>query len=92
MKKTVCSSNLSLRFYKEDGWTRECLEKYLIRGEISDTEITHGDDPEFAYYILKTNSKLDMKRLYEEQVGRVDRAFDDYPTMTDLQFMESKNW
>jgi hypothetical protein len=92
-KKRVSSSNLALRFYKFDGWTRECLEKYLTKGELIDTEFSHhADTPDNAYFILKPYSKLDMKRLYDEQVSEVLRAFNDNPEWSDLQFMESKNW
>ena len=59
-KKRVSSSNLALRFYKFDGWTRECLEKYLMKGELYDTEFTHHKDlRENAYYILKPGSALE---------------------------------
>jgi hypothetical protein len=92
MKKRVSSSNLALRFYKMDGWTREVLEKYLIKGSLQDTEFTHHDHGVNAYYILKVGSRLDMQRLYDEQVSEVDRAFNDYPSQSDLQFMESYNW
>jgi len=92
MKKRVSSSNLALRFYKRDGWTREDLELYLIRGSIEDTSEYHGDSDYFAYYILSIASSLDMKAFYQEKVGEVHRAYDDYPHMTDLEFLESKNW
>jgi ribosomal protein S18 acetylase RimI-like enzyme len=91
-KKEVHSSNLALRFLKRCGWTKETLEQYLIRGKLIDTQESHDDDEYWAYYILDVGSRLDMKKLYEEQVSVVYRAFDDYPNMTDLEFMESKNW
>lgn len=92
MKKRVSSSNLALRFYKCDGWTREDLEPYFIRGTLEDTEEMHGDREDFAYYRLAVYSRLDMKKFYSEKVSEVYRAFDDYPNMTDLEFLESKNW
>lgn len=92
-KKRVSSSNLALRFYKFDGWTRECLEKYLMKGELYDTEFTHHKDiRENAYYILRPGSALDMARLLNEQVSEVHRTFNDNPSDTDLQFMERFNW
>lgn len=92
MKKPVRSSNLALRFYKGDGWTFEDLEPYLIAGHIEDTQHMHMDDPSWAYYRLGVHSQLNMKRLYHEQVSEVFRRFDDNPSMTDLEFMESFNW
>jgi len=92
MKKTVSSSNLALRFYKNAGWTRADIEPYLLTGYLLDTEFLHNDAPEMAYYILEVHSRLNMPKFYEEKVGKVIRAFDDYPNMTDLQFLESKNW
>lgn len=93
MKKRVSSSNLALRFYKGDGWTREVLEKYLIKGKILDTQFSHHQDPpESAYFILEVGAKLDMPRLYDEQVSEVYRAFNDNPALSDLQFMEHHNW
>ena len=93
MKKRVSSSNLALRFYKADGWARETLEKYLIKGELYDTQFTHHQDlPVNAYFILKPGSALDMAKLYDEQVSEVHRTFNDYPQDTDLQFMERFNW
>ncbi len=91
-KKRVSSSHLALRFYKGDGWTLECLKKYLVKGEFLDSEKQFGDNPDWAYFVLKPYSVLDMKRLYDEQVSNVHRAFNDAPEMSDLQFMESKNW
>jgi hypothetical protein len=38
------------------------------------------------------DSKMDMKSFYEEKVSEVHRMYDDYPNMTDLEFLESKNW
>ena len=92
-KKVVHSSNLALRFYKACGWTREILEKYLIEGNILDTEFSHHQDPHaIAYYVLKPYSKLDMASLYKNEVSEVNRMYDDYPEETDLEFMERFNW
>lgn len=93
MKKVVHTSNLALRFYKSDGWTRECLEQYLVSGEIKDTQgLPHLDSVETAYFILSPYSRLDILRLYEDQVSRVVRTFNDNPELSDVQLMETKNW
>ena len=90
MKKRVSSSNLNLRFYKSDGWTREDIEPYLVKGYLNDSAEMFGDREDLAYYVLGMNTRLVMKRFYEEKVGEVFRAFDDYPNWTDLEFLE--NW
>ncbi len=87
MKKPVRSSNLALRFYKHEGWDLECLLKYLKNGTIRDTEITHGDSKESAYYALNVGSSFYIESLYHNEVSELHRAFNDYPHETDLQFM-----
>lgn len=91
-KKIVRSSNLALRFYKHDGWTRECLEQYLVAGKIMDTALMFQDRPEEAYFLLDVGSRFDMQRLYENEVSDVVRRFDDDPSETDFHFMERFNW
>lgn len=92
-KKVVHSSNLALRFYRSEGWTLEILNKYLTKGKFADTHLSHHKDPlEHSYFILEVRSTLDIAKLYEEQVSRVVRAFDDYPYDTDVEFMERFNW
>ena len=92
MKKPISSSNLALRFYKCEGWVREDIEPYLLSGKLLDTQETHNDAIEWAYYILDVGSRLDMKKFHDEKVSSVYRRFDDKPSQTDLEFMESKNW
>lgn len=92
MKKKVSSSNLALRFYKSDLWTRTDIEPYLIKGSLTDTSESHGYSEDLSYYILSAGSRLDMKKFYEEKISEVHRAFNDRPWETDLQFMEGKNW
>lgn len=96
-RKVVHSSNLALRFYRASGWSREILVQYLLKGDFVDTAIPrshggHGDSMEESYLILSVGSRLDMARLYTEQVDKVIRAFDDNPSLTDVEFMEQFNW
>lgn len=89
-KKTVRSSNLALRFYMNDGWTREELEDCLETGRI----IVNGDfgsELDIPYYMLDVGSRFDLEKLMP-LVGKVERAFDDYPWQTDREFIESHMW
>lgn len=83
---------MALRFYKHDGWAKEHLEPYLERGRLIDTTELFGDEPDWAYFTLDTGSRLNVKKLLEEQVSKVHRNFDDYPNESDLLFMERYNW
>ena len=91
MKKTVHSSNLCLRFYKRDGWVRSDLFKYLLDGDtyvIHDSEYDHRNDPhDEAYFSYGVGVDVDLRALYDNEVGDVVRAFDDYPEETNLEFM-----
>ena len=74
MKKPVHSSHLALRFYKCDGWTKDILDKYVLRGEMDDTEHTlygHKNDPANAYFRPNMGTKLDVKALYENEISYV---------------------
>jgi hypothetical protein len=89
MKKVVQSSNLALRFYKHQGWAKDCLEKYLLKGGILDTEFSHHKDPpESAYFIFVAGSRVDLEGLYKNEVETVLRAFDDKPSQSDFEFMK----
>jgi hypothetical protein len=74
MKKLVRAVNFSIRFYKKDGWTRDCLEQYLVKGRIRDTEYSRrADPPHLAYFAYDLDSDVDLLRLYENEVGSLDR-------------------
>jgi len=91
-KKCVSSSNLALRFYKTDGWTREDILPYLMWGSLEDTEEVHGDKPEIAYYRLAVGARLDMDSFYKDRVSEVHRMYDHHPNETDLEFLKRMNW
>ena len=92
MKKCVHTSNLALRFYKNNGWTKEELEQYIISGSIDDTELLHGDKNEWAYLRPSAGTKMDLKRLFEEKVSAINRFHTDKNNLNDLEYLESFNW
>ena len=75
----VDSSNLCLRFYKCAGWTRKLLDPYLVCGHLRDTELTHGDRPEYAYFACDAGARLNIPDLYRDHVTSVNRTFNDRP-------------
>ena len=81
--KPIRSSNLMLRFYVKDGWTKSILDQYCIKGQVS---IKHPEDID-PYYTLDAATKLDVIQLYIDHVSVVHRAFNDYPNETDIQYM-----
>lgn len=85
-KKIVRSSNLSLRFYKRDGWLKDTLDLYMEDGKIIDSEIYFGDSPEESYFVFELGSIIDIKTLFHTEIGEVQRTFDDKPEESDLDF------
>lgn len=87
-RKVVRSSNISLRFYKKDGWLRDTLELYLEDGKIIDSEICFGDAPEESYFVFEPGSTVDVKGLFFTEILEVQRTFDDKPEESDLEFCQ----
>lgn len=81
--KPVRSSNLMLRFYVSDGWSKSILDSFCTKGQVS---IKHPDDTN-PYYTLDAGSQLDIVQLYIGHVSVVHRAFSDYPNETDIAYM-----
>ena len=92
MKKRVSSSHLALRFYKHAGWTKEILDQYLLRGRVVD--IWPGQEQRDYWFLDHTQgSRLDMKRLYENEVSEVIRYSETAEQgKSDLEYMERFNW
>lgn len=92
IKKRVQSSHLALRFYKHDGWTKEILDQYLIRGRVVDI---YPGQKQRDYWWLdhEQGSALDMDRLYKNEVGEVSR-YRDMAALgkSDLEYMKGFNW
>lgn len=78
----ISSSNLSLRFYLSDGWTKENLSAYLYKGSVS---IKHPEDIN-PYFTLDPLGSLNLERMSREH--SLKRAFDDYPEEADFEFMK----
>lgn len=83
----VRSSNLALRFYEKDGWTKEHIEFFLVEGEVLEQKSMFCSD----YYIVSVGSTVDFRKL-RSLVSRVDRAFDDNPNESDNDFMKKHLW
>ena len=45
----------------------------MLRGEILDTGLTHGEGEEIAYLIPAVGTKLDLERLMNEKISAVKR-------------------
>ena len=92
-KKRVVTSSLSIRFYRKDGWTWDGLGRYLLSGRLVDTSLPpHNDKFEESYFIPGAHSKLDIDRLYQNEVSFVERTFNDRPLISDLDFLKCFGW
>lgn len=92
-KKRVVTSSLSIRFYRKDGWTLDTLVRYVRSGGIVDTSLPpHLDKIEESYFIPSPYCKLDIDRLYENEVSFVQRSFDDHPQYSDLEILRKFAW
>lgn len=87
--KVIRTSNLALRFYVRDGWTKEELDAVCTVGSV---HCAHPND-EFPYFTLNygEHSRFDCKKLLALADG-VERRYDDRPGDTDLEFLESMNY
>ena len=91
MKKRVQSSHLALRFYKHDGWTKEILDPYLIRGRVIDQR--EGQEVRNYFWLdHEQNSALDMDRLLSEQISEVRRWYDGPPRESEIEYLKGMNW
>ena len=88
IRKVIQSSNLCLRFYAADGWTKEELDALCVIGEVY---CAHPDD-DHPYFTLdhRKGSMFDVDKLMES-MSELVRAFDDYPNQSDRQFIEYHN-
>jgi len=86
-KKPIRSSNLNLRFYVNDGWTKKELEEILEKGSI----LGQFAEEENGYYILDVGSRFHINKLLEK-MSVLHRTFNDYPQETDEEFIEGRMW
>lgn len=84
--KIVCT-NLALRFYTSEGWTKEILQSCLINGEIKMPFIEDAS----PYYISEVGSVFDIDLLMKH-CTEVHRVFNDYPHLSDKEFLTKYNW
>ncbi len=85
----VRTSNLSIRFYAADGWTRDavvaCLRESFSDCVIQDKIYPYSDYSDLTYFIAPPDT-LDIDRLCRV-VTSVARGFDDYPKETDREHL-----
>lgn len=88
-KKPIRTSNLAMRFYVHDGWTKEELDSLCVRGEV---KCFHPDD-RYPYFTLDHNqaSRFDAEKLLE-RTSEIDRAFPDQEVYSDLELIHHFNW
>ena len=89
----INSSNLALRFYASEGWTLELLNSLVTKGAIKKHPSFDKDEAEGwgGYYLPDTGTQMNIPELMKH-VTSVHRAFDDYPTDTDEQFIKKMLW
>jgi len=88
---TISSSNLCLRFYVRDGWTKNHMNE--IFGDKWRYSTGYGEEDDWYWYFAPSvdirEIDVDWQFLYELKGGdKVMRAFDDYPHESDEQYME----
>ena len=79
-----------MRFYEGDGWTRELLEPYLIRGALK----TFPQDP-IPYWVLEPHSRLDVERLVADgHVSEVrgQELWGELKGLSMIQVLHRRNW
>jgi hypothetical protein len=86
MKKIIRSSNLSLRFYYSDGWTKEELDLLCEKGQVY-CSFPEDKNP---YMTLYPGSLFNCEKLLAA-CSKVHRMFDDKPNQTDLEFLKEHN-
>lgn len=85
----VVTTNLTIRFYKADGWTFDILVSLLDR--LNQEPFIYFIDQSNEYWIPTVGTKLNIDKLMKK-VTRVQRTFDDYPNQTDREHLMSKLW
>ena len=85
------SSNLALRFYIREGWTKELLETFVTKGKVAHCSGFETEREDMKYYLPGAYTTMDVDRLMEH-VGEVKRRFDDFPEETDREFIKRMLW
>lgn len=89
LKKVAKTSNLTIRFYCHDGWTKEELDACCDKGEVY---CAHPSDVH-PYWTLdhRQGSRFNPDKLLKK-LERIDRRFDDQNVFTDKELIEHFNW
>jgi len=88
MRKPIFCSNVDIRFYFDDGWTKAELDDLCMQGEV---HVPYPQDlcPFFRLDRSK-QSCFDVTRLIEA-ASEVHRGFDKMLYLTDVQYLELLN-
>jgi len=85
--KKANASNLAMRFYVSDGWTKAELDACCVRGEFN----IHFPEDVDQYYSLDVVSSYDVDKLLP-LISGIRRAFADQYDKTDRELLVAMNW
>jgi hypothetical protein len=86
IKKPIYASNLMLRFYEKDGWTKSELDSCCLVGSV---KCFFPKDPE-PYFTLDQGSSFNITKLYEH-CSHLFRSYKDHEKESDIQYLERMN-
>ena len=86
MKKIAHTSNLAMRFYVSDGWTKEELDACIVRGEFI---IAHPEDSR-PYFSIAPYDRYDATKLLVK-ISEIRRGFSNQNPV-DYELLEEMNW
>ena len=84
--KIARTSNLAMRFYELDGWTKDELDSLCTSGSFS----CKFPDDQDKYWILDTGSAYDVDKMMEA-ISEVQFAFKDQ-VKSKRAILEEMNW
>jgi len=87
MGKAAVASNLAMRFYISDGWTKEELDECCVQGCFDN----NWPDDANPYYILNRQGSYDVEKLLAK-ISKIRRAFPEQHDLTDRELLEQQNW
>jgi hypothetical protein len=93
MKNPVVITSLGMRFYRSNGWTEEVLTPYLTGSlKLRGFGINESED---QYWILDVGSRLDVKKMLDDEViGDVlcKEQYGELKGLSDLEVLNHRNW
>jgi len=94
MKKKIQQSNLLMRFYVSDGWTKEELDSCADKGKHCDLHPYSVDDG-MPYFIFNVGNPYISEKILE--LGYIDRTYlasslPERVKLTDLEILDMMNW